>query len=108
MQPLASLRPKRARCGRALRAGFVALAAATACATAQASVISDASFFNAIPTTVINFETDGNGSAINLIQGQSQAMPLDAYSSLGVAFGTQIRWVNDGNVAFDAAQAAVA
>ncbi|CAG0989865.1 hypothetical protein PHYC_02228 [Phycisphaerales bacterium] len=72
--------------------------------TAQAGIITDSAFFTSLPHTSINFESDGAGSPINLIQGQTQVMPLNAYSNLGVDFVTQVRWVNDGNAAFDAAQ----
>ncbi len=71
---------------------------------ASAGVISDTSYFNAFPTTLINFETDGVGTPITLIQAQSLAMPLGAYSNLGVTFVDQVNWVNDGTSAFDAAQ----
>lgn len=71
---------------------------------AQAGVISDVSFFGSIPTTLINFETNGAGTPITLMQAQTQGMPLNAYSNLGVTFTTAINWVNDGTVAFDAAQ----
>jgi MYXO-CTERM domain-containing protein len=76
--------------------------------SAGAALITDAGFFSGIPTTVINFETDGAGNPITLIQGQRQVMPSDAYSPQGVTFvGTSgpVQWVNDGNSAFDAAQA---
>jgi hypothetical protein len=82
-----------------------AAAAAAFAGIAQASSITDPSFFNSIPTTLINFETDGAGNPITLIQGQRQSMPSDAYAPQGVLFsGTNMSWVNDGNAAFDAAQ----
>lgn len=87
----------------ALRLGIAALTLA-AVGSAQAGIITDSSFFTSVPHTHINFETDGAGSPINLIQGQTQVMPLNAYSNLGVDFVNQVRWVNDGNPAFDAAQ----
>lgn len=88
-------------------AGLLVASAGSLAAThsAGAALITDASYFDGIPTTVINFETDGAGNPITLIQGQRQAMPSDAYAPQGVAFvGTNMSWVNDGNSAFDAAQ----
>lgn len=90
-------------------AGLVVAGAGTlgAAHSASAALITDPSFFNGIPTTVINFETDGAGNPITLIQGQRQAMPTDAYAPQGVTFvgvGAPVYWVNDGNAAFDAAQ----
>lgn len=72
--------------------------------SASAAIITDTSFFTANPHTRIAFETDGAGSTISLIQGQSQVMPVNAYAPQGVMFLNPVRWVNDGNAAFDAAQ----
>jgi hypothetical protein len=74
---------------------------------ARADVITDPSFFNPYPTTVINFETTGAGAPVTLIDGQTLAMPTTAYAPQGVTFtgvGSSVYWVNDGNAAFDAAQ----
>jgi MYXO-CTERM domain-containing protein len=76
-------------------------------ASARAAVITDPGFFPAGQSTLINFETDGAGNPITLIDGQRQAMPSNAYAAQGVTFagvGSQLYWVNDGNAAFDAAQ----
>ena len=69
-------------------AGLVVASAGSLAATqsANAALITDPSFFNGIPTTVINFETDGAGNPITLIQGQRQAMPSNAYAPQGVTF----------------------
>ena len=87
---------------------LIALAAgALASASAHGAYITDPSFFNDYPSTLINFETDGMGKTISLIQGQSRAMPVGEYASLGVTFtgsGSPVYWVNDGNNAFDVAQ----
>jgi hypothetical protein len=75
--------------------------------SAQGAFITDPGFFNANPSTLINFETDGMGNTISLIQGQTQVMPSGTYASLGVTLtgnGSPVYWVNDGNAAFDAAQ----
>lgn len=88
-------------------AGLMIASAGSLAATpsARADVINDPGFFSGIPTTLINFETDGAGNPITLIQGQRQAMPSDAYAPQGVLFtGANMSWVNDGNAAFDAAQ----
>lgn len=74
---------------------------------AQAGIITSPTYFAEIPHTTINFETDGGGNPISLIQGQSLVMPVNAYAAQGVTFNAPIRWVNDGNAAFDGAQAAL-
>lgn len=92
------------------RRSFAALSAGAAFAllaspwTAEGAAIFDKSFFDGTNPTVIDFETTGAGASVDLIEGQSMPMPLDAYASLGVVFGTQVNWVNDGNGDFDAAQ----
>lgn len=89
------------------RVGCVMGLAVLGAGSANAGIITSASYFASVPHTLINFETDGQGNAISLIQGQSQVMPLDAYAPQGVMFNNPIRWVNDGNAAFDGAQAAL-
>ncbi|MFA6046449.1 MAG: PEP-CTERM sorting domain-containing protein [Phycisphaerales bacterium] len=74
---------------------------------AQGGIITSPTYFADIPHTTINFETDGGGNPISLIQGQSLVMPVNAYAARGVTFNAPIRWVNDGNAAFDGAQAAL-
>lgn len=81
-------------------AGMLALASG-----AHASPILDATFFDSIPTTLIDFETDGSGGPVALLNGQSMAMPAGAYSSLGVTFDPSVSWVNEGNAIIDGAQA---
>lgn len=87
-----------------------ALAMAGSAGLAHAGLITDASFFNSVPTALINFETDGLGTPIVLAQGGTQQMPNGAYANVGVVFlgiagGPPVYWVNDGAAAFDAAQA---
>ncbi len=73
---------------------------------ASATVITDAAFFPPIPHTLISFETDGAGNTIPLMNAATQAMPANAYDNLGVSFTAPagMRWTNDGNSLFDAAQ----
>src|SRR3954467_8425174 len=88
-----------------LLAAAIAAAALAGASQARAAAITEASFFDTLPNTLINFETDGAGNPITLIQGQRLAMPAGAYQPQGVTFtGTNMSWVNDGNSAFDAAQ----
>jgi hypothetical protein len=75
-----------------------------AAAEAGAAPITDKSYFFKGPSTLIDFETDGNGAPISLIDGQSLSMPTTAYQSKGVVFSSGVKWVNDGTPAFDAAQ----
>lgn len=87
----------------ALRA-LSAVAVTAMAGSALAAPITDRSFFDDLSPTVIDFETDGSGAGMNLIQGQIQTLPANEYSSLGVRFNQNIAWVNDGNAQFDAAQ----
>lgn len=83
-------------------AGAAIIAAASS--SAQAGMITSKSFFNSIPTTTINFETNGAGVPVPLIDGQTLTMPTSAYQNLGVLFQSPIAWVNDGGIDFDIAQ----
>lgn len=83
------------------KAALAILAMAT---VAQAGPIYDASFFDSIPHTLIDWETDGNGNPVELNQGMRRAMPADEYASEGISFGQGIFWVNDFSPDFDAAQ----
>jgi hypothetical protein len=71
----------------------------------HAGIITDPSFFASIPTTAINFETNGAGAPVVLIQAQSVTMPANEYAALGINVGANVAWVNDGSPVFDAAQA---
>jgi hypothetical protein len=71
----------------------------------RADVLGDASYFNAIPHTLVTFEVDGSGNPVILFNGSSQSMPVNEYAGLGFTFNVPVSWVNDGGVSFDAAQA---
>ncbi len=71
---------------------------------ASATVIDSAAYFTSIPHTHITWELDGAGAPVALMQGQSLVMPANEYATLGLLFENQVRWVNDGTGAFDAAQ----
>lgn len=72
---------------------------------ARAGIVVDADFFSEIPHTLVTFETDGSGNPVELNSGESRDMPSDEYVALGFTFEPAIKWVNDGSVSFDAAQA---
>lgn len=80
------------------------LVAAGLAGTSTAAPIDDISFFTSIPHTLINFESDGSGAPVSLIQGETMPMPANEYAAFGVSFNIPIFWANDGNSAFDAAQ----
>lgn len=65
--------------------------------------ITDPGVFGPGLTTEIDFESDGNGNAVNLIAGEVRLLPAGEYSSLGISFDRDINWVRDGNAAFQAA-----
>jgi len=72
--------------------------------SANAAAITDASFFTAIPHTLVTFEVNGGGGPVVLGNGASQTMPAGEYAAQGFTFSRDIHWVNDGSADFDAAQ----
>lgn len=83
---------------------LAALAGSLLAGHASATLIDSSAYFTPLPHTLIDFELDANGDPLGLIDGESLEMPLTAYSTQGVTFLNQVRWVNDGSPAFDAAQ----
>jgi len=83
----------------------VAVVLAATASSSSAQVVTDRSFFDPLPSTTIDFETRGDGTRIQLGAGDSEFLPSGEYAAWGVTFGTDIQWVNDGGVDFDAAQA---
>lgn len=81
-----------------------ALAVTAMAGSALAAPITDRSYFDGLSPTVIDFETNGSGGALSLIQGEVQTLNANEYAGLGVRFSQDIAWVNDGNSLFDAAQ----
>ena len=81
------------------------LFAAMATAKIKGAAIDDASFFTGLPHSLITFETDGTGAAVDLGEGIIQLLPGNEYAAQGISFTPAIHWVNDGGSAFDAAQA---
>jgi hypothetical protein len=81
-----------------------ALLALSTALPVSATVIDSVAYFQSLPHTLIDFESDGQGNPLSLADGQSLVMPLSAYSPQGVTFLNQVRWVNDGSPAFDTAQ----
>lgn len=73
--------------------------------SASAQVIADRSFFDTLPSTLIDFETRVDGTPVVLRPGDSETLPAREYSSQGVTFNMDIEWVNDALLEFDAAQA---
>lgn len=94
---------QRARCAAALALGAL-VSPVLAGEIASNGVITDKSFFNGLPTTLIDFETRGNGSALSLLEGQTMSLPTSEYSAQGALFSSGVNWVNDGTPAFNAAQ----
>ncbi len=84
--------------------GAAAILAGLIASQAKASPITDPSYFNGINSALINFETDGAGNPIDLIQGARRAMPSNAYAAQGITInGIGVDWSDDGNAAFHAA-----
>ena len=60
---------------------------------ADAAIIDDASFFDSIPHTFVDFETRADGSPLPLEEGQFAFAPLNEYIPLGFnSFGMGIFW----------------
>lgn len=92
-----------------IRRGLGPAVACAVCAGAHAGImdcgfITDQVFFEGFESTLIDFETRGNGTPLALIEGQTLTMPTAEYASFGVTFSPAVQWVNDGTPAFNAAQ----
>ena len=84
---------------------MISVVLATAASSASAQVIADRSFFDTLPSTLIDFETRGDGTPVVLRPGDSETLPAGEYAAQGVTFNMDIEWVNDAGVDFSAAQA---
>lgn len=84
---------------------LIGLLAPLISAPGVADPIDDASFFEGIEHTLLEFETDGRGNVINLGNGATMPMPADEYATFGLVFDPAIGWVNDASGDFDQAQA---
>lgn len=69
--------------------------------TALAAPIDDAAYFAGVEHTLIDFETDGLGNALNLGNGQVVDLPGEEYLSQGVRFDRTIAWVDDASPLFE-------
>lgn len=94
-------------------AAFVALVTGTLASSANAGIAQGTPLFDnasiiAGDNIFIDFETDGAGAPVDLLDGQSLAMPANEYAdydpmnafnfTTGVSFSPQVNWVNDGNL----------
>jgi len=72
------------------------LTALVVCAPARAGgfIISDPAFFDAIPHTLIDFETRQDGTPLEIPEGDALSMANDAYNTLGVLIFGRPAWVN--------------
>ena len=74
-----------------------AAVALTICTDASgAFVINDRSFVDAINHAVLDFESRGDGTALNLFPGQSVLIPSDEYASAVIRFKTPFAWGHIG------------
>ncbi len=104
MEQLHAAPTRGARAARYVRMAIAALLAPAL--SAQGGVIKDPTFFDDLPSDLIEFDVDGDGAPVLLGDAASTPMPADEYSDLGVTFSPAVRWVNDGNASFDGAQTA--
>jgi len=79
-----------------MRVPFTAVACACAVAPAAVAgvVITDPAFFDAIPHTLIDFETRHDGTPVDLPEGSILSMNFGEFSTLGVAIFGDPNWVN--------------
>ncbi len=61
-----------------------------------AELILSEDFFETIPHTVLDFNSDGNGKPISLPDSNWLAMPPDEYAGWGVVFNPEVAWVRNG------------
>lgn len=86
--------------------GLIAMLFAGLCAGISNAgiILYDQAFFDTIPHTLIDFETDGDGNPIVPGYWTRWTLPADEYASQGILFDQDIRWVDDQSPFFDAAQ----
>jgi PEP-CTERM motif len=75
------------------------------CTPLFAAVLSGPEYFDTIPHTFVDFETDGGGTPVLLNEDSSQLMPSDEYAALGFTFNVGASWLNDGGSSTQQAQA---
>lgn len=75
-------------------AALVLAVFAGAPALADGFVVSDRAFFDAIPHTLIDFETRHDGTPIVVPEGENIPMNFGEYSTLGVAIFGDPNWAN--------------
>ncbi|HBS29225.1 MAG TPA: hypothetical protein DEB06_07185 [Phycisphaerales bacterium] len=92
------------RAGLALLLGVGLASAPAGAGMLGTGPITDRAHFDSIAHTLIDFETRGNATPINLIDGQTMALPVNEYAAQGVTISAGVNWVNDGTPAFNAAQ----
>ena len=64
-----------------------------------------ADYFEGLPATVIDFELDGSGAPIEVVEPFAQLMPPGEYAAQGVTFDPAVWWVDDTGACFDGALA---
>lgn len=89
--------------GRAARASC-AVACAFVCGSALGSPVTSKDFFSPYSPTITQWEVDGAGAAVTLLEGGTRSLPAGEYASSGFTFGQDIAWVNDSSAAFNGAQ----
>jgi len=63
-------------------------------AIAGGRVLDDASFFDRVPHTLIDFETRQDGTPLEIPEGEVLSMANDAYNTLGVLIFGAPAWIN--------------
>lgn len=73
---------------------------------AQGTLVTSTDIFQSPQARALSFNERADGSTINLIPGATRALPAAEYAAQGISFSQDLRWVHDGNDAFQAALAA--
>lgn len=81
-----------------------ASAVVAACGAAQASPVNSKDFFALYSPTITQWEVDGAGAAVTLLEGGTRSLPAGEYAGSGFRFSQDIAWVNDSSAAFNGAQ----
>jgi len=66
-----------------------------ACTPLFAGILSGPEYFDTIPHTFVDFETDGSGTPVLLAENSVRPMPLDEYAALGFTVDVDALWLRD-------------
>lgn len=89
-------------CVRALIAGSCVVLGSAA----HGALVTSTDIFQSPQAGLLTFNQRDDGSVVNLIPGATRALPAAEFAARGITFSQDLRFVHDGNDAFQAALAA--